>query len=41
MTMKNKIVTLLASVMICLLAHGYDRYMGVQAISQQTDLSGD
>ncbi|MGN5764489.1 MULTISPECIES: hypothetical protein [Acinetobacter] len=41
MTMKNKIVTLIATVLICLLVQSYDHYMGVQPISQQTDLSGD
>ncbi|ENX09300.1 MULTISPECIES: hypothetical protein [Acinetobacter] len=41
MTMKNKIVTLIAAVLICVLVQSYDHYMGIQPISQQTDLSGD
>lgn len=41
MTIKNKIVTLIAAVLICLLVQSFDHYMGVQPISQQTDLSED
>ena len=41
MTMKNKIVTLIAAVLICVLVQTYDHYMGIQTILQQTDLSGD
>lgn len=41
MTMKNKIVTLIAAVLICVLVQSYDHYMDIQPISQQTDLSGD
>ncbi|ENU93313.1 hypothetical protein F971_01361 [Acinetobacter vivianii] len=41
MRMKKQILTLVAFVMICLLAQSYDSYMGVQAISQQADLAGD
>lgn len=41
MTIKNKIVTLIAAVLICVLVQSYDHYMDIQPISQQTDLSGD
>ncbi|WP_262475451.1 MULTISPECIES: hypothetical protein [Acinetobacter] len=41
MTIKNKIVTLIAAVLICVLVQTYDHYMDIQPISQQTDLSGD
>ncbi|WP_266096165.1 hypothetical protein [Acinetobacter sp. Tr-809] len=41
MTMKNKILTLIAAVVICLLAQSYDHYMGVMTIEQTIDLLGD
>jgi len=41
MTMKNKILTLIVAVVICLLAQTYDQYMGVMKIEQAIDLLGD
>ncbi len=41
MRLKKQIMILLGSVLICLLAQDYDRYMNVWALSQQIDLSGD
>ncbi|WP_277607228.1 hypothetical protein [Acinetobacter higginsii] len=41
MTMRNKILTLIAAVVICLLAHSYDQYMGVMTKEQTIDLLGD
>lgn len=41
MTMKNKILTLIAAVVICLLAQSYDQYMGVMTKDQTIDLLGD
>ncbi|WP_277603276.1 hypothetical protein [Acinetobacter sp. ANC 3882] len=41
MMMKNKILTLIAAVVICLLAQSYDQYMGVMMKEQTIDLLGD
>ena len=41
MTMRNKILTLIAAVVICLLAQSYDQYMGVMIKGQSIDLLGD
>ncbi|EOR10384.1 hypothetical protein [Acinetobacter genomosp. 15BJ] len=41
MTIRNKILTLIAAVVICLLAQSYDQYMGVMTTEQTIDLLGD
>ncbi|ESK55792.1 hypothetical protein [Acinetobacter tjernbergiae] len=41
MTIRNKILTLIAAVVICLLAQSYDHYMGVMTTEQPIDLFGD